>query len=483
MLIRNVQVFDNDTLTSQLKNVYVAEGRREILDLSDNIEDKKIDSEIDVNGSSTLMPGLLDPHVHGQGGFDFGDKALNPENIAHIAKKLGLTGLAYAMPTLVSLELGRLKESVKAISDYMEQQQNNPLPGTTQFVGIHLEGPFIAKNCRGAHDINVLQDAINISLFRDIISAAPYVTHWKITLDPDLKGALEFIRESKKLEKEGLFVKVFLGHTNPLDKETISKAIAAGAAGFTHLGNACQETCCRLTRELEEKDATSHLVQWVLEHPEECPPGVELIVDGEHLTQPFVSLVYKTVGDKIIVITDALGPAGLDDGLYMLGTLRIRKEGSSFYLADEAGDFIMKEGTLPSGEKGLVKSLAGSGSSLSFCLENFHNFIATPEQSEQDSMRSFFKALLNSRTGTLSPAMSVATLNDDSNFVLIDNASGKLMLSLCNGHIIDHQNILPMNLKQGPTLSLNSMFARPIFNSNQDKDKTPASGDTLKKKT
>ena len=86
MLIRNVQVFDNDTLTSQLKNVYVAEGRREILDLSDNIEDKKIDSEIDVNGSSTLMPGLLDPHVHGQGGFDFGDKALNPENIAHIAK-------------------------------------------------------------------------------------------------------------------------------------------------------------------------------------------------------------------------------------------------------------------------------------------------------------------------------------------------------------------------------------------------------------
>src|SRR5690606_38669167 len=102
---------------------------------------------------------------------------------------------------------------------------------------------------------------------------------------------------------------------------------------------------------------------------------------------------------------------------------------------------------------------------------------------EQDSMRSFFKALLNSRTGTLSPAMSVATLNDDSNFVLIDNASGKLMLSLCNGHVIDHQNILPMNVKQGPTLSLNSMFARPIFNSNQDKDKTPTSGDTLKKKT
>lgn len=442
MIIKNIYIYDEYGVR-HMGNVLITENDGvTIIPESESSSAILKDHEIrEANGGYTLMPGMLDAHVHGQGGPDFADVGMlsEKEGIPVITEALGATGLSYAMATLVSLELPVLEQSLKAINDYVEKENENPTPGLTKIVGVHLEGPFIAKNCKGAHALNALQPEINIEMFKDIIKIAPSIKEWKITLAPDLPGAQQFISDVKELEKDNISVKVFIGHTNPEDKEDVTKAVEAGAAGFTHLGNACGETCCREARQLDKGDAASHVVQWVLEHPEQCPPGVELIVDGVHLSQSFVQLVKNSIGDKIVLVTDALGPSGLEDGTYKLGSLAIIKDGNNFYLADEAtGSFLMKQGTLPDGEKGLVKSLSGSAAPLSFCVQKYSEWTAGPEMTPEERMDSIYAAtVINPRMSSLSPR-AIADLPDQKNFVIYDE-KGKLIMSMCNGKMRSHE--------------------------------------------
>lgn len=442
MLIKNIYIYDDDGCRHLKHLLITKDGSQKMFNYDDDLShlieaDLKI---LDANGCHTLFPGLLDPHVHGQGGFDFADvSAGEPESrLQTIVSALGETGLSYAFATVVSLPLAELKQSLEAINSFVEKEQQKPTAGFANIVGVHLEGPFISKNCKGAHAEDALQDSIDMEQFRAIINAAPAIRQWKITLAPDLPGAIEFIRQTKDLEQEGIFVKVFIGHSNPDNKAVIERAIKAGAIGFTHLGNACQESCSRESRELELTDPTSHVVQWILENPDSCPPGIELIVDGVHLSPSFVSLISGRVGNKIILVTDALGPAGCDDGLYKLGSLDIRKEGISFFLTDSAGNFLMKAGTLANGEKGMVKSLAGSAAPLSLCIEKYVQFIH--EENLEKRMTSLYKAtIINPRTTSLS-SDAIADLPDINNFVIVNN-KGQLVLSSCNGRIKQHKEI------------------------------------------
>lgn len=421
MLIRNVHIYDKHASIKQLKHVYVTKNTiKNIFNVEDDISfiEKEIQQQIDAKGEYILMPGLLDTHVHGQGGVDFADVGTLPEDsgVPVITRALARTGLSYVMATLVSLELSALKKSLNKIDAYVKKQEERQTPGVTKIVGVHLEGPFISHTCKGAHAGSALQKNINMTIFKDIINAAPSIKEWKITLAPDLPGALDFISQVKDLEKEGVFVKVFLGHCNP-DKNIIEKAIAAGAQGFTHLGNACGEKSAR-GAEVLEKDIKSHLVQWVLENPEKCPPGVELIVDGAHLSQAFVMLLKKRIGDKIILITDALGPSGLHDGCYHLASVKIRKEKNNFYLINDQAPLI----------------LAGSAAPLSFCIQKYAEWLAAHEENEETLIRSLYSAIVtNPRITSLSKG-AIAKLSDNENFVLI-NKQGHLKMSACNGVI------------------------------------------------
>ncbi|WP_454780393.1 N-acetylglucosamine-6-phosphate deacetylase [Legionella sp. WA2022007384] len=440
MLIKNIYVY-NDEGIKELKHVQVTnEGVKVLFNLEDDLSLLQEEKIIDSKGSYFLMPGMLDAHVHGQGGIDFADlnNEMSDEPLECIVKALGKTGLSYALATLVSMPIPALKKSLIKINDFILKQDLSPTAGHTQIVGVHLEGPFIAKSCKGAHAEDALQDSISLEKFRDIISVAPNIKQWKITIAPDLPGAEEFIKQTKALEQEGIFVKVFIGHCNPSDKEVIGRAVAAGACGFTHLGNGCQESCSRETRELTLNDSKSHVVQWILENPDRCPAGVELIVDGVHLSHSFISLIQNTIKNKIILVTDALGPTGCKDGAYKLGALDIFKEQNSFYLADNKGDFLLKKGILPSGEYGLVKTLAGSAAPLSLCAQKY--FESMSNELLENRMDSMYAALITNPRMTSLSVERIQNLPDDKNFSIF-NRNGQLILSSCNGKVMEHQQL------------------------------------------
>ena len=446
MLIKNIYVY-SDAGIRQLKHVQLTEdGLKKVFPIDDDLSHLEEEKIIDCQGRYFLMPGMLDSHVHGQGGIDFADVGdeISDDCLKIIANALGKTGLSYALATFVSMPLPALKKALVKLDDFIQKQEQNLTPGSTRFVGVHLEGPFIAKkkSCKGAHLESALLDSISMEQFREIIAVAPHIKYWKITLDPDLPGAEEFIKQTKDLEQEGIFVKVFIGHCNPDDKAVIGRAIAAGACGFTHVGNACQESCSRETRGLALNDAKSHVVQWILENPDSCPSGIELIVDGVHLSSSFISLICNTLKNKIILVTDALGPTGCPqngkDDLHKLGALDIRKAQDSFYLVDPEGNFLMKEGILPSGEKGLVKTLAGSAASLSLCAQKYFEFLQ--DETIESRMDSMYAALItNPRSASLSME-AIAHLPDDRNFSIF-NDKGELILSSCNGKIMEHQQL------------------------------------------
>lgn len=409
MLIKHVYTYTKARQLNELKNLYIdPNGQWQYLESDTNYTGQVIDAEKNL----IVLPGLLDTHIHGYGGGDFSEVGEHPECLPQILYALGQTGLSYVMATLVSLPMPKLKQCLQELDQFI---QKPILPGSSKIVGVHLEGPFIDKNCKGAHAESALQSHIDLAVFKEIISAAPHITQWKVTLAPDLPGAITFIEEVKSLRQAGIFVHVFLGHTNP-EKVFIDQAVDAGAEGFTHLGNACKETCCRMVQPLSKQDAQSQLVQWVLENPIKCPKGVELIVDGVHLSSSFVRLIENHVPQKIVLVSDALGPSGLNDGKYQLGSLPIEKRGRSFYLLDQP------------------EVLAGSAASLVDCLYQYSQWLKLEHQLAQERVHRLYTAVIENPRLSLDASF---VLPDEKNFVLIDT-EGKLHVSLCNGQLRVH---------------------------------------------
>lgn len=186
-------------------------------------------------------------------------------------------------------------------------------------------------------------------------------------------------------------------------------------------------------------------MKWVLTHPDRCPPGVELIVDGIHVSQSFVQLIKETIDNKIMLVTDALGPAGLNNGLFKLGTLPVCLEDNAFYLADKNGAIIMKEVKLPDGEIEKVKALAGSAASLSHCMHTYSSWTKQlNHNNDEKHIDSLYKAIIkNPRVSSLSKH-AIEKLPDDNNYIVIDN-EGTLMLSMCHGVLNQHQPMKSVN--------------------------------------
>lgn len=413
MLIRNAYVNNTDELRSIYINVA---GEYVISPAEVPARVVVVDSESDY----TFMPGLLDAHIHGIAGYDFTDAS--SASVIGITRKLGQIGVSYCLATLASLELSQLKEALSVINDYVVEQKKQPQPGVAMIAGIHLEGPFIAKNCKGAHDEKVLQSHIDMEIFTDIISAAPDITEWKITLAPDISGAIEFIRHAKAMQTDKFHIKIFIGHTNA-DESLLAAAIEAGADGFTHLGNANCETAQRCCHSLNPSDIQSNVVRAAF-NGKSLP--AELIVDGEHLSPEFVRFAHEQLGKNIILVSDLLNAALMPENEeFMLGTLTVVRKGNKVVLMNNPD------------------RLAGSATPLSSMLKVLYSILHKSPLEMADII--YHAAVVNPRITSLSPTIH---LPDKNNFIIMNNKTGELILHACNGELFIHEPDLMQTLKQ-----------------------------------
>ncbi|MGV1037054.1 MAG: N-acetylglucosamine-6-phosphate deacetylase [Candidatus Nanopelagicales bacterium] len=246
---------------------------------------------LDLKGR-TLVPGFVDQHSHGGGGYSFiTTDADDAQRAADLHMRHGTTSI---MASLVSGSQQALVDQIGALS---------PLVDDGVLVGIHLEGPWISKAYCGAHDVEQLRDPQPAEVAQLLAHGGGRIK--MVTIAPELPGATAAIHQVV-----GAGALAAIGHSDA-DYETTVAAITAGARVATHLTNAI--------RPLHHRDpgATGALI-------EDSRVNLELIADGTHVHEAVLRLVIRAAGvARVSLVTDAMAAAGSADGRYPLGELEV----------------------------------------------------------------------------------------------------------------------------------------------------------------
>jgi N-acetylglucosamine-6-phosphate deacetylase len=239
----------------------------------------------------TLIPGFIDIHCHGGAGSYFSD-ASKVQDVIRVHREHGTTGI---IASLVTESIEDLKVQIAALVPFYK---------SGQILGIHLEGPYLSHARCGAHEPKLLlnPDVAEIKELLEIGAGAIAM----ITIAPELPGAIEAI---KYLSAAG--VKVAIGHTNG-DFKDAAAGTNAGATIVTHFMNA-------MSKEKTEGSISSFVLA-------DERLAVELILDGQHVPFTTASEIIQTIGNRVMLVTDAMAAAGGSDGTYTIGKLEVKVE-------------------------------------------------------------------------------------------------------------------------------------------------------------
>lgn len=246
-----------------------------------------------------LLPGLVDLHCHGGGGASF-SAAEEAEVADGAAHHLG-QGTTVLIGSTVTDSPRRMVAAIAALADGVD---------TGALVGIHIEGPFLSTARCGAQDPAWIRPP-DLGLLHELLDAGR--GHVRImTLAPELPGADAAI---ELLSERGVIAAV--GHTEA-DAATVGRALRRARPGLvTHLFNGMPA--------IHHRDPGP--VIGALTAAAAGAAHVELIADGVHLADEMVAAVFSLVGgSRVVLVTDAMAAAGLQDGDFQLGpsTVRVR---------------------------------------------------------------------------------------------------------------------------------------------------------------
>lgn len=235
------------------------------------------------------LPGLIDLQLNGAFGHDI---TTNPETMWPIGERLLSQGVTAFLPTVVTSGPGQRRAAYAAI-----RARPAGYRGATP-LGLHVEGPALSPRRAGSHaPAHLIGDAA--ALADEIITETDAVT--LVTVAPEVANALGAI---KRLAAAGIAVS--LGHTTASAIQT-QRALEAGATAFTHIFNGMGS--------LHHREVGA--VGVALLHP---TARVSIIVDGHHLANDAVRLVWRLVGPgRTFLVTDAMAGMGAPGGAYRLG--------------------------------------------------------------------------------------------------------------------------------------------------------------------
>lgn len=246
---------------------------------------------VDERLEGTLAPGYVDVHVHGGGGASF--VTTDPADVETALAAHAAVGTTTMVASLVTGALPDLVDQVRLLRGFVEDGR---------LAGIHLEGPWLAPERKGAHPPELLADPDPDSVHRLLEAAGGAVR--MATIAPERSGALAAVR---LLADAGVVAAV--GHT-AADFDTAVAAIEAGATGATHLFNAMPPMLHRAPGPV--------LALW-----RDPRVVLEIVFDGVHVRPELAAFVFASAPGRVALVTDAMAAAGAPDGDYRLGELDV----------------------------------------------------------------------------------------------------------------------------------------------------------------
>lgn len=265
---------------------------------------------LDVAGD-WLSLGGVDLQINGALGLAFPD--LGPEHLEvlpQICQFLWRQGVDAFLPTIVTTAVAKIQRSLATLANFSSSAQP-----TAQILGVHLEGPFLNPQKRGAHPAEYLLP-LTVEGVKQVLG--DYSDQVKvITLAPELDstgGAVAYLRS--------LGIIVSLGHSLATAAQA-KVAFEQGASMVTHAFNAMPG--------LHHREP-GLLAAAILNPRVWCG----LIADGQHISPMMVELLLRASGDAdgIFLVSDALAPLGLPDGIYAWDTRRIEVSQGTARLPD-----------------------------------------------------------------------------------------------------------------------------------------------------
>jgi len=229
------------------------------------------------------VPGFMDIHLHGGGGADFMDAS--PEAGTTVLKTHLKKGTTSSLPTLMTASDEEILRGIEAVLEIKKSGKLIP-----DILGLHLEGPYITKEKRGAQPEKHVRPFSSKELRRYLKASGGSIRI--MTLAPEIPRAGSLIRYLKAKK-----IIAAAGHSNATFGQAM-KGIRAGISHGTHLFNAMSGIFHRdpgLAGALLMDDSVT----------------VELIADGIHLHPSIPVFVAKIKPlEKIILVTDATRHAG-----------------------------------------------------------------------------------------------------------------------------------------------------------------------------
>ena len=250
-----------------------------------------------------LIPGLVDVHFHGAAGYDFCDGT--KEAMQAIASYENEHGITTICPATMSLPVAELKRILSVAAEWEKESGS--------LCGIHLEGPFIAKEKKGAQKEEYII-SVDVATLHKLQEKANGLIKL-VTLAPEAEGAMECIKELKEE------INFSIGHTTA-DYDMACRAFEAGIDHVTHLYNAM---CPGTHREPSVPEAAADYGNVY----------VELICDGVHVHPSVVRNAFRIYGDdRVVLISDSMRATGMADGEYTLGGQKVLVNGTQATLED-----------------------------------------------------------------------------------------------------------------------------------------------------
>jgi N-acetylglucosamine-6-phosphate deacetylase len=239
-----------------------------------------------------VAPGFIDLQCNGALGVDLTSE---PERLGEVAAALPRWGVTSWLPTVVTAPPSARQRAMAALAAFDE-------PGAAVPLGLHLEGPFLAPERRGAHDpAHLAPPSLDVVAAEGWAAAAGVAL---VTLAPELRGALDVVRT---LVDRG--VAVAAGHSSATAAQAVA-ALDAGVTYVTHLFNAMAPLHHREPG-LAGVALTDERVR------------VGLIADGIHVDPLVAGLAARALGDRLSLVTDAVAALGAGPGAGNLGSLGV----------------------------------------------------------------------------------------------------------------------------------------------------------------
>nr|XP_022906307.1 N-acetylglucosamine-6-phosphate deacetylase [Onthophagus taurus]XP_022906308.1 N-acetylglucosamine-6-phosphate deacetylase [Onthophagus taurus]XP_022906309.1 N-acetylglucosamine-6-phosphate deacetylase [Onthophagus taurus] len=293
------------------EDFWIRDGK--IIDPEKVFFDEKIQAnqQIDCKGA-IIAPGFIELQINGGFGYDFSNLNDTQEGINCVAKGLLAHGVTSFCPTVVTSP----KEIYHTVLPKIQKRKGNK-DGAT-ILGVHIEGPFINIQKKGAHPEQHIKTFENG--FESVLDMYGTLDHVQIiTIAPEL--------ENSKIVIEGCIQRniiVSVGHSMA-DLSSGEEAVKNGATFITHLFNAM------LPFHHRDPGLVGLLTSDQL--PEGKTVYFGIISDGVHTHPAALRIAHRAHPNGLVLVTDAISAMGLAQGKHNIGQLEIEIRDNKAYIA------------------------------------------------------------------------------------------------------------------------------------------------------